>query len=237
MPETAKFSADGAENGLPFCFDDAVDDSYDISALATGSNWTTFSGLTDANYSSKTPEEIQEHIKQDKLKYIPFFWNFRGIGALDGNNVAYTNYVEDADDNVAEPKDRVCFTRAYTDSVNSSAISTYCGAFYWGDTTDESNLIGYGGIDIGSFFSNPNAEVFDGSTSAFICGINELLPPSQADSEVQYHTILGASFLFCAEAAPDQLTFSISENSISAANNTDGTEAEITSISTYTYPA
>ncbi len=223
MAETAKFTALGVGNGFPFCLPTPT--TYDIS-IGSVPRFTTFTGVTDQNYTSFSSEELEELANASRSKLVELFWNYEGIDATS------TEDSEIGIDIGIEPKDRVCETGVLYNEGDWMEVSTDYIAFYNGST-----FLGYGGYYFNDFFPS-NAEASTNHSMVGICGLalSSLVTNANRVVDVSYETVNGIDFLFVGVASTlsgRTGTVTLTETTLNATSDSD--VAEISSVNFYTY--
>jgi len=161
MPTATPFTALGAGNGFPFC-----PSKVNVADRGDGSPydyWTTLSGWSKVSTPADDAAKATS-ISESLTLAMKIFWNsylFSWTATGDGQTADLSN---DADNPYGQPFERICSTpQGLIDEARNSnnqlvasvrTSSFYPAKFYYGNTDDENNFIGYGFRQGRLYFAN-----------------------------------------------------------------------------------
>ena len=261
MPVATKFMTDGVGNGFPSCLTKVNVSTYD--------KWTTFSGWSKDSEPAGGAAKV-ESIARSLAAAMKIYWNLYSVnGTLtatgtDPNESVSLSSVNVSTDPKAQPSSRVCHwlddvSESDSDGGISCAFDIYSRSsggeiqipiarLYAGNTSIESNFIGYGMLeDLDGRLTRISTST--GSTVIQISlwsMLNESSDDSDEFRDYAYVELNGIYFVAYCYARNNDIgsgSVSLDASTLSAYTLYDSTfgrqesEGQITSLDFYTYPA
>ena len=271
MPVATPFAALGRGNGFPFCPAkvNVLNNSFDNTEYYS---WSTLGGTNKTNIGTLSESEKTANIQASFINAMKLFWNLyeiNGSATADlflESIITLNSSVTKAEQPVNhEPSDLVCETEnlfeaddpkdggdlngdGFDDDTTTNArirARIIPVRMYYGETTDESNFIGYGIAPNGGIesyaFANDNAFVFNSSTSIVTLFSLEAIEDTRTEVDfnpyiVDYDvvTLNGIPFVSKAEGNSTADATALTATGASTYGDMD-TAASITSLDFYTY--